>query len=422
MQVHSCTVAFRLKIFVGAFIWACLTSVAAQTPDPIKIGFSMSLTGGSASSGKAALLAMKIWEEDVNAKGGLLGRPVKLIYYDDQSSPAGVPAIYTKLLDVDKVDLVVGPYGTITTAPAMPVVMQRNKVLISLVALAVNQHFNYDKYFAMIALGPQPTIAFSKGFFETAAAQDPKPKTVAMVGADTEFTNNNLSGARENAKAAGLTIVYDKTYPPSTTDFSPIVRAVRATNPDLFYVASYPADSVGILRAVDEIGFKPKMLGGSMVGLQAASLKMQLGPLLNGVVTYENWLPVSTMMFQGVMDMLKKYQARAASEGVDLLGYGWGPPAYAYLQVLGDAVAGTNSLDDAKIAQFIRANMFKTVWGDIRFGPSGDWVEGRQLFVQYRNITGSGLDQFTDPSKVVILYPPAFKTGDVAYPYGEVKK
>src|SRR5438046_8230545 len=94
----------------AAFAW--IGGAAGQSKEPIKIGYSMALTGGLAPNGKSALLAQKIWEEDVNAKGGLLGRPVKLIYYDDKSSPAEVPAIYTKLLDVDKVDLVIGPYAT----------------------------------------------------------------------------------------------------------------------------------------------------------------------------------------------------------------------------------------------------------------------------------------------------------------------
>src|ERR1700691_4849923 len=93
---------------------------AAQSGQPIKIGFSMAMTGGLAANGKSALLAQKIWEEDVNAKGGLLGRPVKLIYYDDQSNPSTVPGIYTKLLDIDKVDLIIGAYGTAQIAPAMP--------------------------------------------------------------------------------------------------------------------------------------------------------------------------------------------------------------------------------------------------------------------------------------------------------------
>src|SRR5262245_43943970 len=99
----------------GAFVPA---SAGAQTGEPVKIGYSMALTGGLAPNGRSALLAQKIWEEDTNAKGGLLGRPVKLVYYDDKSSPSEVPAIYTKLLDVDKVDLIIGPYATAQIAPA----------------------------------------------------------------------------------------------------------------------------------------------------------------------------------------------------------------------------------------------------------------------------------------------------------------
>src|SRR6202166_5433201 len=104
----------------------------AVAAEPIKIGFGMGLTGGLAANGKAALLAMKIWEEETNAKGGLLGRPVQLIYYDDQSNPSTVPGIFTKLLDVDKVDLIIGGYGTAQIAPALPIVIQRNKVFIGL--------------------------------------------------------------------------------------------------------------------------------------------------------------------------------------------------------------------------------------------------------------------------------------------------
>src|SRR5215475_11995926 len=108
---------------------AAMTSgAAAQSGEPIKIGFGMALTGPLAANGKQALVGMKIWEEETNAKGGLLGRPVKLIYYDDQSQPTPVPGIYTKLMEVDKVDLVIGPYATVPSAAAMPVVMQKGKV------------------------------------------------------------------------------------------------------------------------------------------------------------------------------------------------------------------------------------------------------------------------------------------------------
>src|SRR5215210_1416615 len=135
---------------------AFTSSAPAQAPsgEPIKIGFAMALTGPLAANGKQALLGMKIWEEETNAKGGLLGRPVKLVYYDDQSNPSVVPGIYTKLLEVDKVELVVGPYATAQIAPAMPVVMQKGKTFISLFGLAVNSEFNYPKYFSMIPSGP----------------------------------------------------------------------------------------------------------------------------------------------------------------------------------------------------------------------------------------------------------------------------
>jgi len=298
---------------------------AAQTGEPIKIGFSMALTGGLAPNGKSALLAQKIWEEDVNAKGGLLGRPVKLVYYDDKSSPAEVPAIYTKLLDIDKVELLIGPYATAQIAPAMPIVIQRKKTFIGLLGLAVNSEFNYPNYFAMIPSGPDTKSAFAKGFFDTAMAQDPKPQTVAIVAADQEFSRNAADGARENAQKAKLKVVYDKTYPPSTNDFAPIVRAIQASNPDIVVVCSYPPDSVGMVRAVNEIGFKPKAIGGAMVGLQATAIKTQLGPLLNGWINYDFWLPVPKMEFPGVADLIKRYQAKAAGEGVDPLGYYMAP-------------------------------------------------------------------------------------------------
>ncbi len=394
---------------------------AAQSGEPIKIGFSMAMTGGLAANGKSALLAHKIWEEDINAKGGLLGRPVKLIYYDDQSNPATVPGIYTKLLDVDKVDLLISPYATAQIAPAMPIVIQRNKVFIGLLGLAVNTEFNYPNYFAMIPSGPDPKPSFTKGFFDTAMAQTPKPQTVAIVAADQEFSRNASDGARENAKKAGLKIVYDKSYPPSTTDFAPIVRAIAATNPDLLVLCSYPPDSVGLVRSINEIGFKPKMVGGAMVGPQATALKTQLGPALNGFVNYDFWLPVPKLMFPGVEDLLKKYQARAAAEGVDLLGYYMAPWAYAQLQVMAQAIEATKSIADQKIADFIRANTFKTVLGDVKFGKNGEWAELRVLQVQFHDIKGNDVEQFRTMGTQTLLTPPQYNSGTVIFPYEKAR-
>ena len=422
LQYMKCRAPALICTAVAALVLSLAAAPAsAQSGQPIKIGYSMALTGGLAPNGKSALLAQKIFEEDVNAKGGVLGRPVKLIYYDDKSAPAEVPAIYTKLLDVDKVDLLMGAYATAQLAPAMPIVIARKKLLIGLLGLAVNSEFNYPNYFAMIPSGPVPKPAFTRDFFALALAQNPKPQSVAIVAADQEFSINASEGARETAKSSGLKIVYDKTYPPSTNDFSPIVRAIAATNPDIVVVCSYPPDSVGIVRAVNEIGFKPKMIGGAMVGLQATAIKTQLGPLLNGWTNYDFWLPVPKMNFSGVDELMKRYQARAQAEGVDPLGYYMAPWAYAQLQVMQQAIEQTKSLDDGKLADYIRSTTFKTVVGDVKFGAKGEWAESRVLQVQFQNVKGNDVGQFKDVGTQVVVAPAGYESGKLSYPYDKAR-
>jgi branched-chain amino acid transport system substrate-binding protein len=418
------------KAWAGALLAATILSAPALfgtgpvacAAEPITIGFGMALTGGLAPNGKAALLAMQIWEEETNAKGGVLGRPVKLIYYDDQSNPSTVPAIYTKLLDVDKVDIVISGYATNMIAPALPVVMQHKRTFLGLLGLAANSEFNYPNYFSVTPTGgPEPKQSFSKGFFEVAMAQNPKPATIALVGADAEFPRNALEGAHELAKAAGLKIVYDKSYPPTTSDYTPIVRGIQATNPDLVFVASYPPDTVGMIRAASEVGLKAKLFGGGMVGLQSTAIKTQLGPLLNGIVDFDFWQPVGSFATPDAMDFLKRYQAKSAAAGVDLLGFYLPPFAYSDMQVLQAAIEGTKGLDQQKLADYLRSHTFHTVAGDVTFGPNGEWTEARVLEVQFQNVKGNDVEQFKDPKTEVVLYPPALKNGNVIYPYADAR-
>jgi branched-chain amino acid transport system substrate-binding protein len=419
--------AHSLKIWTLAWITGAVVALVAcgmfvvsgqaQTPEPIKIGFGMSLTGPLAANGKMSLMAMQIWEEDINAKGGLLGRPVKLLYYDDQSSPAQVPSIYAKLLDIDKVDLIVSGYATNQIAAAMPTAIGRNKLFVSLFGTGVNETFNYPKYFSMIPNGPTAKQAVTRGFFKVAELQKPKPQTIALASADAEFGHTACEGARENAKASGFEIVYDKSYPPTTVDFTSIVRAIQSAHPDLLVVCSYPLDTVGMVKAMHEVGFKPKMWGGAMVGLQATVFKTQLGPLLNGVVNFEFWLPVKSMEFPGSLELLKKYQDRAKAAGTDPLGYYMPVWAYADLQVLGDAITATKSLNDDVLAAYMHKTTFKTVVGDVKFGPLGEWAEERTLMTQFQNIKGQTIDDFRDLKTEVIIYPPQYKSGEVIYPY-----
>jgi branched-chain amino acid transport system substrate-binding protein len=421
----------NLKSRTSAWIAGTVAAVAAgamfvgvataQNKEPIKIGFSMALTGPLSPNGKQALLGMKIWEEEMNAKGGLLGRPVKLIYYDDQSNPSTVPGIYTKLLDVDKVDLVLGGYATNMVAPAMPVVIQKKKTFISLFALDVNHEFKYPKYFSVLPTGPRTKPSFTEGVFQVAQQQNPKPTTVALAAEDAEFSRNACEGARENAKTFGTKVVYDKTFPPGTTDFSPIVRAVQASNADIVIFCSYPLSSVGLVLALNELNYKPKIVGGAMVGLQATVFKSKLGPKLNGIINYETWVPSEKMMAPAA-EFFKKYQAKAGAEGVDPLGYylgGWG---YAYISVLGDAVTGAKSIEDDKIADFLRKNTFKTIMGNWSYGPGGEWTKSGMMQVQYHGIKeGAGLETWRGMSYQTVLTPPELATGKVVYPYEKLK-
>jgi len=405
----------------AGFLGFLLMASPALAADPIKVGFSLGLTGANAPNGGQLLLALEIWRDDLNAKGGLLGRPVEIVYYDDQSNPSQVPGIYAKLVDVDKVDLIVSGYASTQIAAAMPVAIQKKKLFVSLFGTGVNDTFHYNKYFSMIPNGPTPKPAFTRGFFKVAEVQKPKPETIAIAMADAEFGRNACEGAEQNAKTSGFKILYNKAYPPSTTDFSPIIRAVQALNPDLFVVCSYPLDTVGIVKSMHEIGFTPKMWGGAMVGLQATVFKTQLGPMLNGVVNFETWLPVKSMEFPGALELLKKYQERAKAAGTDPLGYYMPVWAYAYLQVLGDSIAATKSLNDDVLANYLHKTTFKTVVGDVKFNQDGEWSVERTLAAQFQNIKGNTIDDFRDLKTEVIIYPPQFKSGEVIYPYAKAK-
>jgi branched-chain amino acid transport system substrate-binding protein len=390
---------------------------AAAADEPIRLGFGMAETGGLAGNGKAATIAIEMWAEDVNARGGLLGRKIELIHYDDQSNPSLVPGIYTKLIDVDKVDLVLSGYGTNLTAPAMPIVMQHNMLFMSNFALAVNDQFHYDRYFQIFPQGPDARHEFSRHFIEVALEQKPQPKTIALVGADAEYPQVALSGARDNLKDTPLKVVYDKTYPPNTVDYSPIVRAIQAANPDVVFIASYPPDTAGFVHAIKEVGLKTKLVGGGMVGLQFAALKTQLGPLLNGIVNYDLYVPAPTIKRPTVEAFLKKYQAKAAGLGIDQLGFYLPPFAYAGGQVYEQAIRAVGNLDQGKLAQYIHAHSFDTMVGPITFAENGEWAKAAMLEIQYQNIKDNSLETFKRTDTQVILYPPELKSGNIIYPY-----
>lgn len=389
---------------------------------PIRIGFSMSLTGGLAANGQTAFLAQTIWKEDVNRRGGLLGRQVELVCRDDQTNAALVPGLYEHLFDVEKVDLVIGGYGNNSLTPAMPVVIKRNRYFLGLMSLGVNKAFNYKNYFAMIPTGPQPNTALTQGFFDTAARQRPRPETLGILAADADFTRNPIAGARENAGAHGFMIVFERKYPLATQDFAPIIRDIRPEVPDILFLCSYLSDSIGLIRAINDVGLTPKIVGGAMIGPQSSSVMSSLGPLLNGLVNYEYWLPVPKMMYPGADDFIRRYQARARSAAnADSLGYYVAPMAYAQMQVLEQAISQTRTVDDAALADYTRNSVFKTVVGDVKFGTDGEWSAARVLQVQFQNIQGHEVDQFRDTRTRAVVSPVELASGSLIYPYEKAK-
>jgi len=388
-----------------------------QAQQPIKIGMSMPQTGSLGAGGKAALLALQMWVEDVNAKGGLLGRKVDFIVYDDQTNPALTPGIYTKLLDVDKVDLLIAPYGTVPTAPIMPLVKQRDLLLMGNFSFQVNRTVKHDKWFNN---SPWTDAAsWSDGFI--AAGQRLGGKTIAFLAADQEFAQNLANGARELAKKAGLQAVYDQNYPPTTVDFSTMIRAVRAAKPDIVFVMSYPNDSVAIVRAVNEIGVgdSVKLFGGGMVGLQFTPIMESLGSSLNGIVNYNSYVP--GIKYPGIEEFLARYSKRAVEAKVDPLGFYLPPFNYAIGQMLEQAITATKSLDHKVLADYLHKNEMKTIVGPIRFAPDGEWATPRVVQAQFRGVVDKNVEQFRQPGKQVVLYPEQFKNGEIVAPFEKAR-
>jgi branched-chain amino acid transport system substrate-binding protein len=408
------------RIWLGIAVALSVFTLAGNSfaqQGSIKIGIGIAQTGTLGGGGKAALLALRMWVEDVNAKGGMLGRKVELIAYDDQSNPATTPGIYTKLLDVDKVDLLIAPYGTVPTAPIMPLVKQRGLLLMGNFSFQVNHTVKHDMWFNNAPWGD--ATSWTEGFLKI--GQKVGAKTVAFIAADQEFAQNLANGAKAIAKQQGLKTVYEQNYPPSTVDFSAMIRAIRAAKPDMVFVCSYPNDSVAIVRAVNEIGVgdSVKLFGGGMVGLQFTPVMESLGSSLNGIINYNSYVP--GMKLPGIDEFLQRYAKRAVEEKVDPLGYYLPPFNYAIGQILEQAIGATKTLDNRKLADYLHKNEFNTIVGPISWDATGERAKPAVPMIQFRGVADKNVEQFRQPGKQVILHPPQFKSGDPVIPFDKAR-
>jgi branched-chain amino acid transport system substrate-binding protein len=200
-----------------------------------------------------------------------------------------------------------------------------------------------------------------------------------------------------------------------------MIRAVRSAKPDLVFVASYPNDSVAIVRAVNEIGVGSgvKLFGGGMVGLQFTPIMESLGSSLNGILNYNTYVP--GMKYPGIDDYFKRYAVKAAEAKVDPLGYYITPYNYAIGQMLEQAINATKSLDHKKIADYLHKNEMKTIVGPIKYGPDGEWANPRVVQAQFRGVVDKNVEQFKDPKKWAVVYPEPYKTGDVVAPFEKAR-
>jgi branched-chain amino acid transport system substrate-binding protein len=412
------------RTFTAAGVAAAAVSASgvgawAQT-QPLRIGFSIAQTGGLAAGGKAGLLALQMWADEVNASGGVLGRKVELVAYDDQSNAAQAPAIYSKLIDVDKVDILLSPYGTNVAGPTLPIAKEHNRLLFGMFVIGLNAEIKYNRYFAMGPWGPDPQLTY-QAFFQL--ARDNGLKKMAIIAADAQFQQSAADGGRRLAKEYGITIVFDQRYPANTTDFSGLLQSLQGVEPDIVYVCSYPTESAAIVRGIDEIGLPSsvQLFGGGMVGIQNASLLESLGKQLNGIVNYDTASIDPKLMHPGAKEFYDSYAGKAAAAKVDPLGHFLPPYWYATGQVIKAAVEATKGTDDNTLAEWLHANEIPTILGPIRFGASGEWAENRVLMVQYQNVAPHDIEQFRTAGKVVVIAPEQYRTGDFKHPFDKAR-
>ena len=412
---------FVVMLLLSAMATGGAHPAFAQGNTPIRIGFSIALTGGLSVNGKTGLLARQIWRDDINARGGILGRPVELVFYDDQSSATTTPGIYSKLIDVDKVDILYAPYGSVTQAPVLPMAKQRELLIFGNFSTWANEQLKYERYFHIGPYGPMSGDSWG-GFTRLAGRKG--LKTLAILVADNEGTIYFGESNRRVAKQLGLTVVYDQRYPMNTVEFSSMLRAINATKPDAVYIATFPNESIAVMNGIDEVGVSDsvKLFGGGMIGLQTAPLLERLGPRVNGIVNFNFYVPSKTMDFPGIREYFDRYYAKAKAANIDVLGYYFSPYNYAMGQVIEQAVKATKTLDNKVLAKYMHEQEFDTIVGKFRFGPTGEWTTSRIVLSQFQGVKGTDLEQFRRQGPYVILDPQELATGEPIMPFVEARK
>jgi branched-chain amino acid transport system substrate-binding protein len=348
-------------------------SLPATAQGPIKIGASLSLTGTYAKLGKNQHEGYQLCQKDLNARGGLLGRKIEFVVYDDQSLPATAVRLYEKLITEDKVDSVMGPYSSPVTEAVANVTEKYKKVLVSPLA-ATTSIFKKTPRRQYIFMVISPAEAYLEGLVDMAAKRG--LKTVAVVNEDTLFSKAAASGAVELAKKKGLQVVYQEAYPKGNTDFSALLTKVKAANPDVIAAATYFDDAVALTRQMRELSVNPKMYGVTVGGdlPEFYDTLKQNAEFIYGATQWEPTLP-----YPGNQEFFETYKKEFGHEPSYHSAAG-----YAGCLIYAEAAKRAGSLDADKVREQLLKLETKTAFGEYKVDADGFQVAHKMVMFQWQ--------------------------------------
>ncbi len=354
---------------------------ALAQQQPIVIGGTLGLTGSFAEPSADYKVVYQRWLDEVNEKGGLLGRPVKMIIYNDESTPTVAQSLYSRLLDQDQVDLVLAPYTTFIGGAIVPIVLSHQKLLFNGGFVGINI-FKHAKG-SIIGSYTYQEPDYTRGLFELIKGlpEDKRPKRVAIFAAQNPFPIvvrdgvGGVGGALNFAKAAGMSVVLNEQYPPNTTDFTGLVQKAKEANADMLLELGLPNDSLQVARTVKQQGYKPLIF--CTCGSQVTTLSAwpKLGSAADGVIgTTISW---PSQGYAGLTELADAFKKR----GDDTLPT-YAIVGYAILQVIEQAVDGAKTLNQGALKAYVHSHEFKTVAGNFRYQDDGTPVFS-QVVLQY---------------------------------------
>ena len=369
--------------------------LSADAQTPIKIGASMSVTGTYAKPGTYQKQGYDVCIDELNAKGGILGRRVELVIYDDQSTPATAVRLYEKLITEDKVDAVMGPYSSAVSEAVANVTEKYKKVMVAPLAATTSIFKKGRKYIFMVIT---PAESYLEGLIDMAAKRG--LKTVAIINEDTLFPKASAAGTAEAAKKRGMQVVLQEAYPKGNTDFSALLVKIKAANPDVIAAGTYFDDAVAITRQMKELNVNPKMFGLTVGGdlPEFYDLLKQNADYVYGSTQWDESLP-----YPGQKEFLAAYKAKFKGQEPSY----HTAAGYAGCLIYAEAVKKAGTLDADKVRDQLLKMEIKTAFGDYKVEPDGFQIAHKMVMLQWQD------------GKRIVVWPDDLANGKPRYPTPE---